>query len=447
MSFVKQSPAFRLLLIFFLSLALMIPMFFVMNLISERQERQEMVVAEINFKWSTSQILTGPILIVPYETVVKAGKKGERDQTLVRQAFFLPDTLVLSGWIHAEPRYRSIYETVVYESDLSLRGAFSRPDFEKLNIRPERIRWEDARVILGISDMKGIEEAVDIDWDGIKCPGEPADLRFVQLQSGIQSGVPCADERNTFLYKINIKLKGSEQLQFTPTGRTTRVSLQGDWPKPSFTGDFLPDNRSVNTKGFSAEWDVLHLNRSFPQQWTDDINWSARFGVRLLLPMSQYQEAMRSAKYALLFILLTFSAVFFTEIFTRRTLHPVQYVFIGMGMVLFYLLLLSLSEHLGFDLAYGIAALATILLIGGYTKVILTGLKPAGVVTGTLAVLYGFYYILLQLEDYALLTGSLGLFAILAGLMFVTRRVDWYSAFNDKHKNSKEFSFSKDNGK
>ncbi len=443
MSCVKQSPALRLLLIFLLSLCLMIPMFFVMNLIQERQNRREQVIAEINFKWSTSQTLTGPILVVPYESVIKAEKKGERDRTVILQAFFLPDTLAVSGWVHAQPRYRSIYETVVYDSDLTIRGAFSKPDFEKLNISPSRIRWEEVRIGLGISDMKGIEEAVDIDWDGIQCPGEPADLRFLQLQSGIQANVPCTDERNTFLFKIDLKLKGSEQLQFTPTGRTTHVSLQGDWPKPSFVGEFLPDERNVNAKGFSAEWDVLHLNRSFPQQWTDDIKWSARFGVKLLLAMSQYQEAMRSAKYALLFVLLTYSAVFFTEIFTRRTLHPVQYVFIGISLVLFYLLLLSLSEHMGFDLAYGFASLATIALVGSYTKVILGGLRPAGVISGTLSALYGFYYVLLQLQDYALLTGSLGLFAILAVLMYLTRRVDWYTAFNNK--NGKEFSFSKRN--
>jgi len=250
-----------------------------------------------------------------------------------------------------------------------------------------------------------------------------------------------ADTRLTFAYGLN--LNGSTDLHFTPFGKTTTVQLASNWTAPSFEGAFLPDERVVSDSGFTAEWQVLQLNRNYPQQGvgrfvqssgqdntyfgTDPVRrMASTFGLKLLLPIDEYQKTMRSAKYAIYFILLTFLTFFFIEILNRKRLHPIQYLLVGAGVVLFYILLLSFSEHLSFNTAYWIACAAILLLITVYSFFMLRNRKLTVMVFGILIILYGFFYSILQLQDYALLMGSLGLLLILAAIMYLTRNVDWY---------------------
>ena len=198
---------------------------------------------------------------------------------------------------------------------------------------------------------------------------------------------------------------------------------------PSFDGAFLPVSRKISHQGFEAEWKVLDLNRNFPQAWSgsnQNINSSA-FGLRLFIAGNIYQQAMRSAKYALLFIVFTFAAIFFSEVANRIIIHPIQYLLIGLTITMFYILLISLSEHLSFGLSYLLACVAVISLIIGYVKCIFNRRDLAATIGVIMIILYVYLYILLQLEDYALLLGAIGLFTVLALIMFKTRKINWYS--------------------
>jgi inner membrane protein len=230
-------------------------------------------------------------------------------------------------------------------------------------------------------------------------------------------------------FSFSIDVRGSEQVYFSPLGKTTSVSLSSTWPNPSFIGEFLPESREVNKTGFNAQWKVLHLNRSFPQAWVNSQQQlqSSNFGVELLLPVDHYSNTLRSIKYAVLFVFLTFLVFFFIELFNKKQLHPIQYLLVGSALILFYLLLLSISEYLSFGLAYLISSLGICGLITGYTHGSLADKKITATVASFLVVLYGLLYILLQLQDYALLVGSLGLFLILAIVMYLTRKFNWYA--------------------
>jgi inner membrane protein len=233
---------------------------------------------------------------------------------------------------------------------------------------------------------------------------------------------------------MNLRLNGSESLSFIPAGKITKVELNSGWNNPSFTGSFLPDTREIRQDGFSASWKILHLNRNFPQVWTGEqpsLSESV-FGVNLLMRVDEYQKNMRTSKYAALFIGLTFLALFIIELLSGRAVHPVQYLLVGLGLALFYSLLLSLSEQIRFPYAYGIASLGMILLISFYSKSVFRQDRLVFWVSGILVVLYAYFYVILQLQDLALLIGSLGLFVILAVVMFLTKGVDWFEAFKTR---------------
>ena len=229
-------------------------------------------------------------------------------------------------------------------------------------------------------------------------------------------------------FHIDLALQGSGSLFFTPVGKITEVNLRSAWGDPSFTGAFLPDQKNISPAGFDAQWKVLNLNRNYPQAWAGDTQVdfsSSAFGVDFLLPVDNYQKSIRSVKYAILFIGLTFLVIFFVEMRGTRRVHPFQYALIGLALVIFYTLLVSISEHISFNAAYAVAATMTIGLTGLYARALFDSRKMALLVGGTLLLLYGFLFTVLQLQDYALLIGSLGLFAILATVMYFSRQIDW----------------------
>jgi inner membrane protein len=252
--------------------------------------------------------------------------------------------------------------------------------------------------------------------------------------SGVQSLIPLSPTQKDSRFSLELNLNGSEQLRFIPMGETTRVNLESTWPSPSFNGAFLPVSRQVSNNGFSATWNILHLNRNFPQFWVGNqyMVGESSFGLRLLITADIYQKSIRISKYAVMFIVFTFSAFFFSEVISRKRVHPIQYILIGLAIILFYVLLLSLSEHLNFDLAYILSAAAITTIITGYSRGILKSNYFALTVFGILIVLYAYLYIVLQLEDYALLMGGIGLFMVLTTVMYITRKIDWYSLDKDQ---------------
>jgi inner membrane protein len=421
-----------------LALGLLIPLAMVGHLVAERQERHDAVAREIAATWGAPQTVAGPVLSVPYR--VHAKNERGQDVTATSVARFLPAALAVDGKVAPERRRRGIYEVAVYRAELHLSGSFERPDFAPWHVAPEDVLWDQAYLAVGVPDMRGIRGAVDLAWAGRPVPLAPGGGQPGLWSSGLQAAVPglaAEKENERYDFAFDLGLDGTGGLRFLPFGRETRVALRSTWPDPSFTGAFLPKTRRVGASGFAAAWEVSYFGRSYPQQWRVEeaeqlappaaLDASA-FGVELFLPVDVYQKTERSVKYGVLFLLLTFLTFFLYEAFGRFALHPVQYLLVGAALCLFYLLLLSISEHVAFGLSYAIAAAATIALIGGYSASILAGRGRALLLSGVLAVLYGYLYVLLQAEDYALLLGAVGLFVILAVVMFLTRRIDWYGA-------------------
>lgn len=421
---ITQTVSFKLGVIAFLALILLIPAQMIQSLVKERQMRRDEVVQELTKKLGKKQTITGPVLSVPYRTYQSDGD-GER-KAIWHHMHFLPETLDVQGNLSADIRYRSIYKVIGYNSRLEFNGRFTDIAIGDGFINPQDIFWERASLSLGISDMRGINENIAIDWDQQTHPLSPGLPTRDVVQKGVSIPLPV-QPRQTHKFSFALDLNGSESLHIVPVGSKTNINLQSQWDAPGFTGAYLPDERNVTDDGFTAKWKVLELNRSYPQSWSDSqytLEDSA-LGVDLIMPVDIYRKNIRSVKYALLFIALTFVVFFFTEYLNNRRVHPIHYLLAGFGIVLFYSLLLSLSEHLAFDLSYLIASAAIVALITSYFHAIIGKIRATLSVLGVLAVLYGFLYILLSAYDYSLLLGNIGLFIILAVVMYFSRKIDW----------------------
>jgi inner membrane protein len=440
-SFTERNAALiKGLFIGFLILLLLIPTFMIESLIREREGRKTEAVQEVSSKWGNRQQLLGPVLRIPYLEISKieklnaAGKKEIEQTKSLEYAYFLPNQLTINGEVSPEKRNRGIYDIVVYSSKTTFSGDFAGISLEQFKALPENILWKDATILFTLSDFRGIEEEVVLNWNGKKSNfSSGAKLPFAGQEdvyiSGISTPVLIEDAgKGKYNFSFEASLKGSESLNFVPVGKTTEVNLKSKWPNPSFIGAFLPDNRSITATGFTASWKVLHLNRDFPQQWTgstpNSMNQSA-FGVNLITPNDSYQQSSRSIKYAILIIALTFMAFFFLEILNAKRVHPFNYILIGLALCIFYTLLISISEFLSFNLSYFLASIMTIGLVFLYSKSIFNNLRLAGLVSLVMLILYGFIFVIIQLEDTALLIGSIGLFLILATTMYISRKIDW----------------------
>ncbi len=423
---ISRSATFKLITICALILLLLIPASMVKSLIWERDNRKQGVINEINHKWGEAQTLIGPVLTVPY-LVHMEDKKG-KTATVTRYLHLLPDRIDIKSRINPEVRYRGIYEAVLYNTILSMDGLFPPVPAKDLRIASEDIVWAGAFISVGISDMRGIKERIHATFDGKSLDMEPGIETAEVIQSGVSAAIQIDAVQKAHPFHFDINLNGSRQIQFAPVGKVTTVTARSEWTDPSFGGAFLPVERSITEKGFTAKWKVLHLNRNYPQAWKGgghDLGRST-FGLTLFSPVDIYQKTMRTAKYALMFIVFTFMAFYISEVMNKLRVHPVQYLLIGLGIIIFYSLLLSISEQINFGAAYLISASAVVCLITGYAKTILKKPHVTMMVGGILAALYVYLYILLQLEDYALLMGSVGLFGVLGIIMYLTRKIDWY---------------------
>ena len=423
----KESLIIKLLAIGFIILILLIPNAMIQGLISERDHRQDEVAKEVSQSWGGNQEVEGPVLSVPYSTW-QIWEDGKRTETR-HVAWFLPQKLNVDGDLKHQLRKRSIFDVILYQAEIRLSGEFQQPDFQALHVNTEDVRWEEARLSVGIQGMTGIKEIVEVKWDSSSLRMEPGTASVELLKTGVSAEVPISATGKVYVFSIPLKLNGSEYLHFEPVGKSTTVSLRSDWHSPSFEGAFLPDRREIKQDGFSAQWQVLDLNRPYPQQWTDGgVKFGdASLGVRLVQPVDEYLKNTRSAKYAILIIGLTFLLYFFFEVLRKLLIHPFQYLLVGLALTVFYLLLLSLSEHFGFNLAYFVSAAATVGLITGYSLSVLGIKRLVFQLFLWLVAIYGFIFILLQLEDYALLAGSIGVFIALAAVMYYSRSVDWYN--------------------
>jgi inner membrane protein len=424
------SAALKALLIGVIVLLLLIPLTMLRGLVTERTSLREHAYTRVADGWGGGAVTGGPMLIVPTERTVK--ENG--DVRVVRcDLYLLPAALDMKAELALEPEPRrvGIYDVPVYLAQLKLRGRFELSELQPMLDRPGvTYLWERSRLRLPLSQVRSLREVR-------KATFAEAPLRFGPGAAGVYRGVDAPVNvaalapAGAASFEFDVVVAGSRELSVLPLGGKTSVEVESNWPHPSFQGGFLPAERSISSEGFSARWQVLELNRPYAQTWWEgEVSEAAllesAFGVGLFQSVDAYQRGERAIKYALLFIALTFLTFFAWEQVARIRIHPLQYLLVGLALSTFYLLLIALSEHIAFAIAYTVAAAALALLIGAYIAGALRSRMRGYGVGAAMSAVYALLYVLVLSEDYALLLGALVLFAALAAVMLVTRKVDWY---------------------
>lgn len=416
----------RVFMLGILILIMLIPLTMIGDLVHERSERRYEVENEIASQWGGYQIVGGPVLMIPYVIRSSAG-----DIIAERSAFFLPETLAINANLESERRRRSLHDVLVYSSDIELKGRFAPANFAEWNIPSGDIKWGDAKLFLTVGDIGGI---VSLDATlGSKplkpIPGLTGLNGATLFQNGLQARVTGLAVGKPQDFTIKLSLNGSGSLQFLPMGDVTTIDVASDWPDPGFIGAALPQTRTIKADGFIAHWKTTYISRPYPSQWrSSDATlelYASAVGVALTRPGDIYQQSDRIVKYGLMVIGLTFATIFVVGLLTDMRAHMVQYLLVGGSICIFYLLVLSLSEQIRFDLAYGIASAVDIAVVSLYVG--RTVRRLIGLVTAiVLALVHGWMFVLLQMEDMVLLSGTVGLLLALVTIMYVTRNVDWY---------------------
>src|SRR5436309_2185401 len=442
----RHSTIIKLLGVGALVLVLLIPLAMISGVLRERLQRRNEAVADITSSWGKEQNLIGPVLGIPYQYKFKTVKevpaadgkmeRREVEETATGNAYFLPETLNVSGDVQTQMLHRGIYDAVVYRAQTILSGKFVPPDFGPLKIDLKDVQWKDAFVTIALNDLRGTREAILLDWGGTKrpmLPGSQVPGYTTGATASLGSEQPIATE---IQFSIALDFNGSEGIFFAPFGMQNEATLKSNSPDVGFRGAFLPAERSVRPDWFDAKWKVSYYGRDYPQSWTSRIGnerfttqavSNSLFGAQFLSILDAYRYVERSIKYGILFLVLVFTTFFLFEVTARQKIHPLQYLMVGAALCLFYLALLSASEFIGFTPAYAIATLAATGLITWYCSYFLGGGARTLMIGGGLIGVYTFLYITLRQQDYALLMGTVALFILLAVVMYVTRKIDWYA--------------------
>lgn len=431
----RGSMTFRVAVIVVLALLLLIPLAMVQGLIHEREWRKQAAQQEVSDTWGGPLTVTGPVISVPYmalERVQMDDGSGRTETRSVRQfAHFLPEALEIRGEMTPERRHRGIYDVVVYRSQLELSGRFRPLAQNDLGLN-ERLQWDQATVSVGVTDLRSVREQVLMKLDGRTLAFEPGASNTDVMGTAVSAtlGLDTMDVDRELDFSLALSLHGSTSLRMVPVGRVTRASLSSTWPDPSFQGAFLPDSSDIRPDGSSASWTVLHLNRPYPQQFAGARAWQleeSAFGLDLMLPVDEYRKSDRATKYGMMLIALVFLVFFFVEVLQRMRIHPIQYLLVGLALCVFYTLLIALSEHIGFGRAYLLSAAAVVALVVVYAASVFKLPKATRLLAMVLVLVYGFMFTIIHQEDFALLMGSIGLFVVLAVVMLLSRRIDWYN--------------------
>lgn len=468
---VTNSTVLKLFVILFLSLLLLIPLSLISDLIEERKNREREVSGGIALNWGKDQVVSSPILAIPYRETISLSSEKTQNSNLreeIKWIFILPRTSNIATDITPQHLSRGIYNAVVYNSNMTLEGSFDTISLKKLEIPKEKIDWKGSKLIFGIQDFKGLGKRPALNWNGNNLTFDKDFNHLNLFNQNLVCAIPLDPHITDNRFKINLNLKGSKSLSILPLADQTNIQAAGNWANPSFTGSFLPNKRNTATSNFSASWEIPSFSRKLPQQWTGDarpiyqfesnlenepvdneqksaqttthtttsannlLDNSDMVTIHFLPDINNYQKTTRVAKYGILVIILTFTSLLFTEVIKKKRVHIIQYILIGAAMVLFYTLLLALSEHVGFNLAYLTASIATVALIGSFIKAITKELKSALLLGSILSTFYLFIYVLMQLRDYSLIAGTIGIFIILAILMRVSTKINWYQ-FDNNH--------------
>ncbi|MDR2947910.1 MAG: cell envelope integrity protein CreD [Prevotella sp.] len=421
----------KVIVVAVLVVVMLLPINLIKSLVEEREGNEKAVQDEISQKWGGRQKVSGPVLVLPYQTGM-----DKNQNPIISYAYFFPDEFKVDGDVNTEERSRTLFKTLVYQSSLHVSGKFSLPDYAKLNIRQEQVHWDDAFVLIGVSYLQGIKNKVVFNVNGKPQSVQPGVKNNSFIESGLTVNMPVDPTTLSYDFNFDLALNGSEGLYFTPVGKESNIHLKSAWKTVSFDGNFLPSDRTIGNEGFDAKWDVFDYNRNYVQMWVGDneVIKSSTLGVDMKFPVEKYQMTMRSVKYAIMFIVLTFVVFFLVELLSRKRIHPVQYLLVSCALVIFYTLLLALSEQLDFHLSYLISAFATTALITAYSTTMFKNIKQTAMMGVFLSGLYIYLYIILQQESLSLLFGAIGLFVALATVMFVLRKVNWYKDEEDVDK-------------
>ena len=433
----------RIVVVVILIVLMTIPLGMVKDVVSERSLLYWSVQDDIAETWGHQQHLRGAVLLIPYtekfETVEIITKEdgSEQQKNKVtfkhRTAIVLPDELHINVKLQSDTRKRSIYETLVYTADLAINGKLSKPEITPLSNHIDKIHWEQAWLALGLSDTQAINHVSKLDWNNKvgHVDFEPGTKITKLIDNGFHAPLNLSDFKqvsrldSTVPFSLRIDVNGSRGFYFSPFGKVTNVAVNSDWPHPSFQGNVLPDEHNIEQSHFNASWSVPHLARNYPQMWTLEAQTfdieEFKAGVDLFESVSLYSQVTRAIKYGILFIVLTYITFLLFEMGVGQRLHIVQYGVIGLALSIFYLMLLSMSEHLGFFKAYISAATVIVIMISAYVFLVIRNLSRTVIIASLLAGLYALLYAMLQLEDYALLAGTVLLLVVLGTIMYVTR--------------------------
>jgi inner membrane protein len=424
----KDSVALRIIFIAGIIIMLLIPLLMIQSLITDRQQYRFVAIQEISKSWAGAQTIAGPMITVTNKEE-KEDKEGKKF-FVTRSYHYLPENLKIDVDVTPEKRYKGIYEVMLYKSKIKMSGNFNLAKlFEQFS---DKI-IEESYISFNISDLRGIQKDALVKLNG-KNHNLISGLKNKIFKSGFYSDFELNTENNLQNFEIELELNGMENLDFIPLGKFTEVNVNSPWNNPSFAGAFLPTTREINEDGFTAQWKVNHFNRSYPQEWEGKTydTFPSAFGVKLLVSVDEYQKTMRTSKYGLMIIVLTFLSFFMIELFSKKVIHPIQYLLVGLALLIFYSILLAISEYILFQYSYLISSLLIIALIGFYVKSIYKSKQIALIITGMLFMFYGFMYVILQLQDYSLLLGNIALFIILSAIMFFTRKINWYDALGSQ---------------
>ncbi len=429
----------KMIFVGLLILALLIPLEYVKSLIQERSNRKKEVVDEVTETWGKDINFYGIVLKIPYtyqdQVIIQniETKQTEyKTETYTSHVYFFPEMIQNETTITKDNSLkRGLYSHIVYSADLDFDGYFITPDFSKYQINPENILWDKSEIIIKTSNLKSIKSELKLDIENEKFPLDA--IQENQSNMGILS-TPLFDfnkisKDGKLKFKLDLKFNGSNTLQFLPIAKTTGIKMKSNWESPSFIGSFSSDSDSkkIDQNGFEANWNIFQINRPISSSYLDqlpELN-DYYFGVKLIETVDQYQQNERASKYGFLVITLTFLVFIIIQTSNKITINIMNYLLIGLALIMFYTLLIAITEHSSFKIAYIISALSVIVMIGLYSKSILNNPKFSVFVSLSLISLYTFIYVLLQLENYSLLVGSIGLFLILGLVMYITRKIDW----------------------
>lgn len=435
-----QSSTAKILMVGLLTLVLLIPLQYVKSLIFERSVRQKEVVAEINQKWGGSVYFYGPILKVPYNTYEETNLVDAKTKQVTVQrtryteyAYFFPEDLRANLEVNVDPdgKKRSIFKSIVYTSIMDFKGSYKMPDFRTKKITEEDIQWDKASIIVRTNNIKGIKGAVNINLGGHKYALEPvagnSNRDTVSTLESNSFNIKDLAAKGRTEFNIKISHNGSEIVKIAPIGKQTQAAMTSNWHSPSFKGNFLPESKTITNDGFSANWNISYLNRPFTQNRFGSLPDLSEytFDTGFIMPVDQYQQSERAAKYGFLVIGLTFLVFFLIQTISKISIHIFQYTMIGLALIMFYTLLISITEHSSFLIGYLVAGASVVVMIGLYSRSIMKNIKFPAFIALSLTALYTFIYVIIQLEDYALLVGSIGLFLILGAVMYISRKIDW----------------------